>query len=307
MDRKEHLDAFAIGLLIVCCAFWGFQQVLVKATLADLPPVFQAGVRFVGTTVVLWLWCRWRGIALFERDGSLWPGLLAGFLFSMEFFCLFSGLQYSAASRLTVFLYTSPLWAALVLHWFVASERLRAVQWLGLLVAFCAVAFTLREGFVGGQTPLQHWGDLLGIGGGIAWALTTVTIRTTVLSRVGAEKMLFYQVAASAVVLPLLSWNMGEVWSWPWDFSHFALGSLLLQTLVGAFASYLSWMWLLSRYPASKLGAFAFSTPLFALLFGALWLGEEITLSLLGALAMVFVGISLVNRRRSAVEQDLAA
>ena len=55
MDRKEHLDAFAIGLLIVCCAFWGFQQVLVKATLADLPPVFQAGVRFVGTTVVLWL------------------------------------------------------------------------------------------------------------------------------------------------------------------------------------------------------------------------------------------------------------
>jgi len=156
MDRKEHLDAFAIGLLIVCCAFWGFQQVLVKATLADLPPVFQAGVRFVGTTVVLWLWCRWRGIALFERDGSLWPGLLAGFLFSMEFFCLFTGLQYSAASRLTVFLYTSPLWAALVLHWFVASERLRAVQWLGLVFAFCAVAFTLREGFIGGQTPLQH-------------------------------------------------------------------------------------------------------------------------------------------------------
>ena len=81
---------------------------LVKATLADLPPVFQAGVRFMGTTVVLWLWCRWRGIALFERDGSLWPGLLAGCLFSMEFFCLFTGLQYSAASRLTVFLYTSP-------------------------------------------------------------------------------------------------------------------------------------------------------------------------------------------------------
>jgi drug/metabolite transporter (DMT)-like permease len=177
------------------------------------------------------------------------------------------------------------------------------VQWLGLVFAFCAVAFTLREGFIGGQTTLQHRGDLLGVGGGIAWALTTVTIRTTELSRVGAEKMLFYQVAASAVVLPLLSWNMGEVWSWPWNFSHFAVGSLLLQTLVGAFASYLSWMWLLSRYPASRIGAFAFSTPLFALLFGAVWLGEEITLSLLGALAMVFVGISLVNRRRPAAQE----
>jgi drug/metabolite transporter (DMT)-like permease len=59
-------------------------------------------------------------------------------------------------------------------------------------------------------------------------------------------------------------------------------------------------MWLLSRYPANKIGAFAFSTPLFALMFGALWLGEQITLSLLGALAMVGVGISLVNRRKPA-------
>jgi drug/metabolite transporter (DMT)-like permease len=33
-------------------------------------------------------------------------------------------------------------------------------------------------------------------------------------------------------------------------------------------------------------------------MFGALWLGEEITPSLVGALAMVFVGISLVNRRK---------
>jgi len=73
-----------------------------------------------------------------------------------------------------------------------------------------------------------------------------------------------------------------------------------LQTVVGAFASYLSWMWLLSRYPANKIGAFAFSTPLFALFFGSLWLGEQITLSLLGALAMVGVGISLVNRRKPA-------
>jgi drug/metabolite transporter (DMT)-like permease len=81
------------------------------------------------------------------------------------------------------------------------------------------------------------------------------------------------------------------------------MGSLLLQTLVGAFASYLSWMWLLSRYPASKIGAFAFSTPLFALLFGALWLGEDITLSLVGALAMVFVGISLVNRRKPVAQE----
>ena len=298
VPRKEHLDPMAIALLLTCCAFWGFQQVLVKATLGEMAPIFMAGLRFAGAAAVLWLWCVWRRIPLWQRDGSLWPGLLAGCLFAMEFICLFSGLQFTAASRITVFLYTAPLWAALVLPWFIRSERLSPLQLLGLLLAFLAVGFTLREGFTGGQTPQQHWGDLLGIGGAIAWALTTVVLRTTRLTRLGAEKLLFYQVALSAVALPVLSLALGEAWNWHW--SAFTAGSMFLQTVVGAFASYLCWVWLLGRYPATRMGSFALSTPLFALLFGALWLGEAVTADLLGALAMVGLGITLVNRRRSA-------
>ena len=80
--RHEHLDSRATSVLLACCLFWGFQQVLVKATLPELPPVFQAGVRFVGATIVLWGWCRWRGVARFARDGSLGWGMLAGTLFA---------------------------------------------------------------------------------------------------------------------------------------------------------------------------------------------------------------------------------
>jgi drug/metabolite transporter (DMT)-like permease len=79
--------------------------------------------------------------------------------------------------------------------------------------------------------------------------------------------------------------------------SAFATSSIALQTVVGAFASYLVWMWLLGRYPATKLSAFAFFTPVFALLFGAWWLGETITLGLVAALMGVAVGIVLVNRK----------
>ena len=37
-ERKTHLDGIAVSLLVVCCLFWGAQQVLIKATLAELPP-----------------------------------------------------------------------------------------------------------------------------------------------------------------------------------------------------------------------------------------------------------------------------
>ena len=293
--RKDHLDATAVSLLLACCLFWGFQQVLVKATLAEVPPVFQAAVRFAGATLLLWLWCLWRGVALFGRDGSLPGGLLAGALFSAEFACIYLGLQHTSASRLTVFLYTSPFWVAALLPLLVKTERLRPMQWVGLACAFAAVVFALREGFLGGGAARTWPGDLLGLAAGALWGLTTVTIRATALARVSAEKMLYYQVAVSTITLPVLSLALGEAWDF--SFSGFAIGSLAVQTVVGAFASYLAWMWMLGRYPATRISVFVFLTPIFALIFGALWLKEPVTPSLLAALALVAAGIVLVNRK----------
>jgi drug/metabolite transporter (DMT)-like permease len=294
-QRKDHLDALAISLLLGCCLFWGFQQVLVKATIPDLPPVFQAAIRFAGASALLWLWARWRGVRLFERDGTLAAGLLAGSLFAIEFACLYAGLQYSAASRLTVFLYTSPFWVAVLLPLFVTAERLRPVQWLGLGLAFAAVVFALRDGLGAASHPDQWLGDLLALSAGMMWGLTTVVIRGSRLTRVSPEKLLFYQVSVSTVTLPVLSLMLGE--RWVWQFSSFATTSLVLQTVVGAFASYLAWMWMLGRYPATKISAFVFLTPVFALLFGTLWLNEPVTLNLIASLSLVAVGIVLVNRK----------
>jgi drug/metabolite transporter (DMT)-like permease len=90
---------------------------------------------------------------------------------------------------------------------------------------------------------------------------------------------------------------LGEDWSQTFDsMNGFAWGSLIIQAAVGGFASYLTWMWLLGRYPATLLSSFVFLTPVFALLFGAWWLGEPITVSLVAALVLVGLGIVLVNR-----------
>jgi drug/metabolite transporter (DMT)-like permease len=292
--RKENLDALAVGILLVCCMFWGFQQVLVKATVAELPPVFVSAVRGLGATLLLWLWCQWRGVRLFERDGSLWAGLLVGGLFAAEFAFIYMGLQLTTASRLTVFLYTSPFWVAALVPVFIRTERLKPLQWVGMACAFAAVVFALREGFGGGGAM----GDLMGLAAGALWGLTTVAIRACNLTRISAEKLLFYQLAISTVVLVGVSHGMGEPWDVSW--SRFAIGSVVVQTVVGAFASYLAWMWMLGHYPATRISSFVFLTPLFALLFGAWWLGEPVTLNLLAALAMVAGGILLVNRRPGA-------
>jgi drug/metabolite transporter (DMT)-like permease len=286
----------AIGLLLACCLFWGFQQVLVKATLAEVPPVLQAAIRFAGATALLWLWCQARGIALFERDGTLGAGLLAGVLFCAEFVCIYVGLQYTSASRLTIFLYTAPFWVALLLPLCVKTERLGAWQWSGLLLAFVAVAYALQDGLQADTTNTGWWwGDALALGAGALWGLTTVVIRSTRLATISPEKLLYYQVALSGFLLPFVSLQLGEVWQF--ELSVFAWGSILIQTVAGAFASYLVWMWLLGHYPATRLSAFVFLTPLFAMVFGTLWLGEAVSAHTVVALVAVAAGIVLVNKK----------
>lgn len=294
IQRKTHLDSLAIGLLIVCCAFWGLQQILIKTTVTEVPPLWQATVRMVGAVVLLWLWCVVRRVPLFERDGTLWPGLLAGLLFAGEFAGIYLGLQHTSASRLTVFLYTAPFWVSLLLPRWVPAERLRGFQWLGLFIAFAGVVLAFSEGF-GHMSSSQLIGDGMALAAGMLWGLTTLTLRTTRLATASAEKTLFYQVAVTAAVCPLLSLALGETWGF--SYSAWAWTSIGLQTVVGAFASYLTWMWLLRHYPATQMSSFTFLTPLFALIFGVALLKEPLTLQLVVALIGVALGIVLVNRR----------
>jgi drug/metabolite transporter (DMT)-like permease len=263
-----------------------------------VPTVMQAGIRFCGAAVLVLLWCAWRGQKLFPeplaRDASWWPGVLAGVLFTAEFAFLQLGLLHISASRLTVFLYTAPFWVAAIVPLVVAAERLRSAQWAGMGLAFVAVAYALKDNLVqGAAQPLL--GDALALAAGASWGLTTVVIRASALGKSGAEKILFYQVAISGPGLMLMSGLLGE--RWPDSLSVFAWVSLSLQVVVGGFASFLVWMWLLGRYPATKLSSFVFLTPVFALLTGSLWLNEPVTLGLLLGLLGVGVGIVLVNRK----------
>ncbi len=295
-DRKAHLDTLAVVSLIACSFLWGLNQVAAKAALGEVSPLVQAAVRSLGGVVLVLLWARLRGIALFQRDGTLPGGLLAGALFAAEFACIFIGLQYTTASRMIVFIYIAPFIVALGMPFIAKAERLSALQTGGLVLAFAGVASAFAEGFTQPAIGPKQWiGDALGVMAAVFWAATTLSIRATRLGSASAEKTLAYQLGVSGALL-----GLGALWNgdpWPQQLSALAIGSLAFQTIVVVFASYLLWFWLVRHYPATRLSAFTLLTPVFGLLMGVLLLGEPITARLLLALAGVAVGMMLVNRR----------
>ena len=294
-DRKAHLDGLAVASLVLCCFLWGLNQVAAKAALPEVPALWQAAARSVGAALLVWGWASWRGVALFESDGTGGAGLLAGLLFGAEFACIFLGLEFTTASRMVVFLYLAPFVVALGMPFISRSERLAPVQAVGLVIAFAGVAWAFAEGFSKPAVGPRQWiGDGLGVLAGVLWGATTLVVRGSRLSRAAAEKTLLYQLAVSGVMLALAALFSGA--AMPLVLSPLAASSIAFQIVVVSFASYLVWFWLVRSYPATRLSAFTMLTPVFGLLLGALLLNEPITQRLLVALAAVAAGIYLVNR-----------
>ncbi len=294
-DARRPLDGVAGATMVTLTALWGFQQVAIKLAAPAVPLVLQAALRSAIAALLVVMWARWQRVPLSGRDGTTRTGLLAGAAFAVEFALIYAGLGHTTAARMIVLLYTAPCFTALGLSLFVPGERLAPGQWAGILLAFGGIVVAFAEGMDGGSATLI--GDLCAVTAALLWAATTVLIRATRLARISATKVLFYQLAVSAALLPLASAALGEGGVAAW--TPIAVASLAFQSIVVAFASYLAWFWLLTRYLAGRLAVFSFLAPLFGVAAGTLVLGEPLTPGFAVAATVVLAGIALVNVRRS--------
>lgn len=295
MKKHDRLDAAASAVTVGLCALWALSHVAVKIANAGISPAFQSGLRSLGALACLMLWAQLRGIKMFERDGTLFVGIAAGTMFAVEFALIFWALAYTDVARGVIILYTTPFFVALGAHVFVPGEQMHRWQVVGLCCAFIGVAVAFSDGLtLPDRTALI--GDVMMLLAASLWGATTVLVKASKLARIDPARTLAYQLAVSGVLLTPFALLFGE--RGIFDPTFTALSALAFQTIVVAFASYLVWFALIRVYPASTLSAFTFLTPLFGLVFGAALLDERVSVALVLALALVAVGIWLVNRPR---------
>jgi len=186
-----------------------------------------------------------------------------------------------------------PLWVAVGAHFLIEGERLTTRRLLGLLVALSGVAIGLLQNT--GSTSGVWIGDALSILAAICWAAIALMLRTTRLSAVSPEMNLLYQLVVSGVVLTLWASLFLEPLREP---TTLTWSILAFQSLFVACIGFLMWTWMLGIYPVSDMASFSLLTPLFAVTFGWLIFDDEITPFFLVALALVLVGLVLVNQKR---------
>ncbi len=295
MSRKDHIDVLGALLLLTVMMLFGFNQSAVKIVNSGMHPLFQAGLRSLCAAPLIFLYAVYRNKPLSISDGSLLPGIVCGIFFASEFMLLFQALEYTTVSRASIFFYTMPFWVALAAHYWIPGETLTKIRTLGLVLAFVGVILALSSN-TAPATDNAFIGDLMCIVGSMCWAGIAIVARTTKFSKAVPEMQLLYQLTVSAMIILPLAFLFGDTFREP---TLFHWGIFAFQILVVVCAGFLTWFYVLSVYPASDMASFSFLAPLFGVLFGWIIFDDQLSWNIVIALALVGIGIVLVNRKRA--------
>ncbi|PDQ18757.1 EamA family transporter [Mesorhizobium sanjuanii] len=281
----------AAAIMVGLTLSWGLNYVAAKISYAGYDPVFLSVARSVIGGLCVLGWCRWRGIKLLTPDKTLVAGVVVGVLFGIEFLFLYVGLEHTTVARNTLLVNTMPFWVLVGGH-FLLDERITTRKLLGLLLAFAGLVAVFSDK-VGAGNGVTLTGDLLSLGAGILWALTSIVIKRSKLAETSAEKLLLYQLAGAILVGVLALPFAGPPVR---DFAALPTLALLFQAVYVVAFTYVLWFWLLRRYPASGLSSFTFLSPVFGVLCGAVILNEPLTVRSFLALGLIAAGLIIVNR-----------
>ena len=295
MESKEYLDSKAILAILILTLLWGFNYSAIKYSNEGISPVFASALRSFIASICGAIYCLRKGEKLFHTDIRLFHGIVVGLLFGLEFACIYFGMLYTDSARSVVFVFLSPFVVAVGAHFFLKGDRLTLLKTLGLMTAFVGILFVFY-GKPKTAKPNMLIGDLLEITAGILWGATTLYIKRFMAGKVQPIHTFLYQLFFSIPILFGVSLILEPNWIYRID--PLILTSIFYQSVIVAFISYSIWFKLIHQYSVSRLSAFTFFTPIFGVLSGILFLGEEFTFSLMVGLPMVSVGIFVVNWRK---------
>jgi drug/metabolite transporter (DMT)-like permease len=295
IESKEYLNVEAIIAILILTLLWGLNYAAIKFSNQGLSPCFTSALRSIIASICGIIYCLRKREKLFHTDIMLFHGLIVGLLFGFEFACIYFGMLYTDAARSVIFVYLSPFVVAIGAHFFLKGDRLTFLKTLGLLLAFTGIVFVF-SGRPKTAKATMFIGDLLEITAAFLWGATTLYIKKFMAEKVHPINTFLYQLFFSIPILFLMSFILEPKWVYRVDL--FIVGSIVYQSIIIAFMSYFVWFKLIHNYSVSRLSAFTFFTPVFGVLFGILFLKEELTISLMVGLPLVSIGIIFVNWRK---------
>ncbi len=290
--RWQVLLAFAAIYFL-----WGATFLSIRVAIESIPPLYMAGIRFVIAGAILYLWARrssvrpswsqWRGAIVI--GGLLMLGGNGGVTFSEQF--IPSGMA-------ALIVATIPIWIV-VLEWMHRDTRPNLAVVIGLFLGLGGIGLLVEHGQAIGNSSATLLGLPILLPAAIAWATGSyysprVEQPSSPLLATGMQML------AGGAWLCLAGALLGETSALRLDrITPASLLGLLYLIIFGSLVGFTAYIWLLRVSKPGIVSTYAFVNPVVAVFLGWVFFREPITPQMIGAAAIIIMGISLIIAFRS--------
>ncbi|MDZ7661081.1 DMT family transporter [Thiohalophilus sp.] len=293
----KHVLARLLGLELLFVLLWNSGFIGAEYGLPFSGPWSLLFWRYLILTALLGLW-------LWLRGRLIWPGLnsaahtaLVGVLAHAVWLgCVLVSLDMGVPAGIVALVTALQPLLTGALSGPVLGERTDRWQWLGLVLGFCGVVIAVGAR-LSQDSETSLWGYLIPFGSVVAITIASLLQRRRErdvrVSRLSDINVLFYQSAASALVLVLPAW-LWESFYTEWTLPFIAtMGWLVLVVSLGAYWS----MWrLLVRHDATRVASLFYLSPPVTMLMAWAAFGDRLIMTDVIGLAIAGLGVMLVYR-----------
>ena len=278
-----------LGEFVLLAALWGASFLFMRLGASEFGPLPTAGLRVALATLFLW--------PILLRQGQ-WPALrrhwrpilLAGVINSAIPFALFSWAVLHIATGLTSILNaTVPLFGALV-AWMWLGDRISRLRWLGLALGFVGVALLAWRAPAGTGFQTEH----------AAWAIAASLVASSCYAIAASFARRYLTglpplaTATGSQLGATLGLALPALWFWPAQMPGLrAWAAIVAIAVLCTGIAYILYFRLIAHAGPSRALAVTFLAPVFAVLYGAVFLHEAITPWMIGCGLVIVCGTML--------------
>jgi drug/metabolite transporter (DMT)-like permease len=273
--------------LVLLAAIWGASFVFIRVLVPPLGPVWVAALRLLVAGAVLVAW-----LAATRRDAALathWRAyLFLGILNSALPFVLYGvAARELPAATMSILNAATPLFGALLAAMFL-GERLTGTKLAGIACGVAGVALVSRGGgFV------YSAGAMLAVAACLGATLCYASAGVW-LKRAGSQLSPYAIAAWSQLLAGLALLPAGMLLPPPGPFTLAVVASLLALALLCSGVAYLLYYRLMQRVGPTRTLTVTFLMPAFGMFWGALFLGESVTATMIVGAVLIVAGTAVV-------------
>jgi drug/metabolite transporter (DMT)-like permease len=277
MDRRSWFWLLALG------AIWGASYMFIAIGLRDLSPGMVAFLRIALAAAILIPVAALQGALKGVRPYLGWLVLVGAVQVAGPFILISAGEEEISSSLAGILVAAAPLFTAVLAIWVDDAERSRGLRLLGVLIGLAGVALLLGVDLGGDGSELL--GGLAVVLAALGYAVGGLLVKHR-LAGIAPVGMSGLVMTASALILLPVAFATA-----PGSFP--SLGPIAAVTtlgLLGTGVAFVIFYWLISTVGPARTLIVTYVAPGFAIVYGGVFLSEEITAATIAGLSLILAG-----------------